>query len=262
MTRFLPKILIMAAILTASGLSIQDGQAASPARGENKPAVHSKKSTATHKKHTRKHKKHRFKKVHANKRVSKLKAITVLREYLPEIADLHEAKAKGQPASSVPVPDNFDTRSPFSDAGLRYDLVKNIDTWLGTRYRYGGSSKRGVDCSGFTSAVVSATLKRAFTGSSRVQAARFVPIFDTDSLQFGDMVFFTGRNKRANRIGHVAIFLGNGVFAHSSTGRGVLYSHITEGYYTERFRWGGRFMSEDYPVERIVHAHVEVGQTD
>ena len=259
MTRFFRKFLIMAAILIASGLLIQPGQAAGHPRGEKKTSVHAKKATVKHNRSSKKSKKSGIKKTRATKRVSKQKALTVLREYLPEYADLHEAKAKGQPIPFLPVPDNFDTRSTFSDAGIRYDLVKNIETWLGTRYRFGGASKRGIDCSGFTSAVMSATLKRAFTGSSRVQAARFVPIFDTDSLQFGDMVFFTGRNKRASRIGHVGISLGKGVFAHSSTGRGVLYSHITEGYYTERFRWGGRFMQQDYPVERLVHASAQAG---
>ncbi|MDH7514814.1 MAG: C40 family peptidase [Bacteroidota bacterium] len=167
----------------------------------------------------------------------------MLREYLPEIADIHETKVKGKGFSYISVPVTFDSRSPFADPFLRYDLLRNIDKWLGTRYRYGGSTSRGVDCSGFTSAVMSATLRTTFAGSSHVQAARFTPIFSVDSLQFGDMVFFSGRNRKSNRIGHVGVYLGNGVFAHSSTGRGVIYSHISEGYYTERFRWGGRFIA-------------------
>jgi cell wall-associated NlpC family hydrolase len=259
MTRKAFRFLKLAALLLASGILVQTLHASSPPAGTKRAAITAGKA-ATKKSH-KKHLSRKYKKRHAHKslkakgkRVSKEKALTVLREYLPEYADLHEAKTAGSSIPFLPVPDNFDTRSPFANSSLRYDLVKNIDTWLGTRYRFGGSSKRGIDCSGFTSAVMSATLKQAFLGSSRVQAQRFVPIFNTDSLQFGDMVFFTGRSKRADRIGHVAIFLGNGVFAHSSTGRGVLYSHISEGYYTARFRWGGRFLSSHY-----VTAQAEVG---
>ena len=260
MTRKTLRALILAVVLLVTGILVQTLHASGPPAGNKKTTITARKASTKsnrHKKRAYKNKRRHAHKVSRVKRVSREKALTVLREYLPEYADLHEAKTASSATPFLPVPDNFDTRSPFASPALRYDLVKNINTWLGTRYRYGGSSKRGIDCSGFTSAVVSSTLKQAFYGSSRVQASRFIPIFDTDSLQFGDMVFFTGRNKRADRIGHVAIFLGKGVFAHSSTGRGVLYSHITEGYYTERFRWGGRFMSSHY-----VSAQAEVGSVN
>jgi len=129
---------------------------------------------------------------------------------------------------------------------LRAELIKNIDNWLGTSYRYGGKSRRGIDCSGFTSVVVNSTLDVSFSGSSRWQSKQLEPIFITDSLQFGDMIFFSGTNRRSPRIGHVGIYLGNGVFAHASSRRGVVYSHITDGYYTERFRWGGRFVNSGF----------------
>lgn len=194
------------------------------------------------------------KKSRASKAVSKEKAMAVLREHLPSYADIHETKLETLNAVSLPLPSNFDSRSPYASLPLRFELLRNINDWLGTRYRYGGSSKKGVDCSGFVSNVVSATLKKDFSGSSRVMAARFTPIFDTDSLQFGDVIFFTGRNRRARNIGHVGVYIGDGVFAHSSTGRGVLYSHITEGYYAERFRWGGRFMRTTVPATAAGHS--------
>jgi hypothetical protein len=202
-----------------------------------------KKQNAKKKFHKRSHRK--AKRTSASKGLPKEKAIAVLREHLPNYADLHETKLQTLNAISLPLPANFDTRSPYASLPLRFELLRNINEWLGTRYRFGGSSKRGVDCSGFASNVVSATLKHAFSGSSKVMADRFTPILNVDSLQFGDMIFFSGRNRKANRIGHVGVYIGAGVFAHSSTGRGVLYSHITEGYYSERFRWGGRFLKND-----------------
>ena len=179
----------------------------------------------------------------------KERALSVLREYLPRYADILEAEmvrfedAFYTGSSLLPIKTDYDVRSPFANPFMRLQLMQTINDWLGTRYRYGGRSKNGVDCSGFTSQVITHTLGRNFTGSSRVQAARFTPITNPDSLQFGDLIFFTGTSRRSKNIGHVGIYMGGGVFAHSSTSIGVTFNHITDGYYTRRFRFGGRFVN-------------------
>jgi cell wall-associated NlpC family hydrolase len=177
----------------------------------------------------------------------KERALSVLREYLPRYADILEAElvrfedAFYSGSSLLPIKSDYDVRSPFANPFMRLQLVQVINEWLGTGYRYGGRSKSGVDCSGFTSQVITETLGRSFAGSSRMQATRFTPICDADSLQFGDLVFFTGTSRRSKTIGHVGIYMGGGVFAHSSTSIGVTFNHLTDGYYTRRFRFGGRF---------------------
>ena len=191
----------------------------------------------------------RISKAEKKRLARKERALSVLREYLPRYADILEAEmvrfedAFYGGSSLLPIKTNFDVRSPFANPFMRLQLMQVINNWLGTRYRYGGRSKAGVDCSGFTSQVMTEALGRDFYGSSRVQAARFNPITNPDSLQFGDMIFFTGTSRRSNRIGHVGIYLGNGIFAHSSTSIGVTFNHITDGYYSRRFRFGGRFMN-------------------
>lgn len=207
--------------------------------------VSAKKTVGSKKKKARKAKKAKARKSKKSSGVTREQSISVLRKYLPDYADLHETKNAEVTRLYVSVPATFDYRSPFASSELRAELISTIDQWLGVRYRYGGNSHRGVDCSGFTSAVVSNTLDPDFRGNSRWQAQQLMPVFNTDSLQFGDLVFFAGRAKKSKRIGHVGIYIGNGVFAHSSTGRGVIYSHITDGYYTTRYRWGGRFLSHD-----------------
>jgi cell wall-associated NlpC family hydrolase len=188
--------------------------------------------------------------VEKRKTARKVRAIAVLREYLPRYADILEAQMVRfeevffSGSSVLPVTQDFDPRSPFVNPVMRLQLMQSIDNWLGTRYHYGGRSKRGIDCSGFTSKVMTETLGREFRGSSRMQARQFTPIFALDSLQFGDIIFFTGTNRHSRRIGHVGIYLGGGVFAHASTSRGVTFNHITDGYYERRYRFGGRFVSE------------------
>ncbi len=86
---------------------------------------------------------------------------------------------------------------------------------------------------------------KVFAGSSRAQAQN-VERVELHELQFGDLMFFTGRNRQSDKIGHVGIYIGNGVFAQSSTNSGVIYTHISSGYYSERFRYGGRIISADF----------------
>ncbi|MBE0645786.1 MAG: C40 family peptidase [Bacteroidetes bacterium] len=193
----------------------------------------------------------------------KERALSVLREYLPRYADILETEmvrfedAFYGGSSLLPIKTNFDARSPFTNPFMRLQLMQVINDWLGTRYRFGGRSKAGVDCSGFTSKAMTEALGHDFIGSSRVQAAQFSPIISVDSLQFGDIIFFTGTSRRSNRIGHVGIYLGNGVFAHSSTSVGVTFNHLSDGYYSRRYRFGGRFTnSPASDIERAgVYAH-------
>lgn len=128
----------------------------------------------------------------------------------------------------------------FSNTFLREKLLTNILLWLGTPYKMAGSSKKGIDCSNFVAQMIRQTLHINFPANAQTQSRYFSPIYHLDSLTFGDLLFFTGRNSKSNRIGHVGIYLGNGIFAHSSTGKGVIITHITEGYYQQRFRFGGR----------------------
>lgn len=223
-------VLILAIIIC--GLSFTAGSIAEPIKALKK-APHQVRTTSHKKYHKAKHKKLR--------RVPAAKSMALLRQYLPELGDVDKTKPV-QKDELIAVPLGFDFRSPFYSADVRWKLLGNIHRWLGTGYRYGGGSKRGIDCSGFTSVVITSAIGQSFSGSSYIQA-RKVERVEIDELQFGDLIFFTGRNRKSGRVGHVGIYIGNGVFAHSSSDRGVSYTHISEGYYSQRFLFGGRIIS-------------------
>lgn len=127
----------------------------------------------------------------------------------------------------------------FSAISFRNNLIKNIINWLGTPYRYGGKSMKGVDCSGFTSNVINETIgEKVLVGSSRMQTKLVRKVFSKDSLQIGDLIFFA-KTKISKKINHVAIYLGNNLFAHSSTSKGVVVSKFDSNY-SNRYRFGGR----------------------
>jgi len=66
-------------------------------------------------------------------------------------------------------------------------------------------------------------------------------ISEKDELKFGDLVFFDTR--RSVKPGHVGIYLGDNLFAHASSSKGVTISSINSSYYENRFM-GGRRVSK------------------
>ncbi len=116
------------------------------------------------------------------------------------------------------------------------DLLREIVSWLGTPYRYGGTSRSGADCSGFALQVY----KEVYgINLARVTAnmAQHSTRVNRRNLREGDLVFFriSGR-----KISHVGIYISNNKFAHASTSRGVIISDLDENYYNDRFAFGGR----------------------
>ena len=138
------------------------------------------------------------------------------------------------------MPDRY--KPVFDDILKKAELMTTITGWLGTRYTWGGRSRKGVDCSNFTSLVMEESIGLRIPAGAAYQARIFDKIKKVDNLRFGDLIFFTGSNWRSSRIGHVGIYIGNGVFAHASSWkrRGVVYSHISQSNYLKRYRFGGR----------------------
>ncbi|MCX7880308.1 MAG: NlpC/P60 family protein [Ignavibacteria bacterium] len=135
----------------------------------------------------------------------------------------------------------------FSDLYLKEKLFRNILLWLGTPYKLGGSTRKGIDCSNFVARILKETLNVNFPANAQTQARLFKKVTcNLEELSFGDLLFFTGRNRKSKKIGHVGIYLGNGIFVHSSTSRGVIVTHISEGYYSQRFRFGAVIEPSNY----------------
>lgn len=115
-------------------------------------------------------------------------------------------------------------------------LLDAVDEWYGVRYRVGGTSKSGVDCSGFTVAVYAAAYGMMLPRVSRDQYQLSRKISTTE-LKEGDLVFF---NTNGRGVSHVGVYLGNNKFIHASVSRGVMVSDLFETYYLRRFVGAGR----------------------
>jgi cell wall-associated NlpC family hydrolase len=131
-----------------------------------------------------------------------------------------------------------------SDAGLREpnrvpgQIQKQLETeyqrWQGTRHRMGGSSRSGVDCSGFVKAVYKNIFMMDLPRTTQAQATLGRPVKKTD-LQAGDLVFF----KPPSYPRHVGIYLSNSEFIHASKTKGVTISRM-DPYYWDKYFWTAR----------------------
>ncbi|MFM6925403.1 MAG: C40 family peptidase [Ferruginibacter sp.] len=114
-------------------------------------------------------------------------------------------------------------------------LFKEIEKWMGTRYRYGGATEKGIDCSAYAGTLVHSVFGLVLPRTARDQYANCIKL-DKEQLQQGDLVFFNTRGG----ISHVGLYLGNGYFTHASTSIGVTISNLSETYWNKKFISGGR----------------------
>jgi len=114
-------------------------------------------------------------------------------------------------------------------------LFKEIEKWIGTRYRYGGATEKGIDCSAYSGTLVHRVFGLVLPRTARDQYANCIKL-DKEELQQGDLVFFNTRGG----ISHVGLYLGNGYFTHASTSIGVTISNLSETYWSRKFVSGGR----------------------
>ena len=109
--------------------------------------------------------------------------------------------------------------------------------WIGTPYRWGGESRRGIDCSAFVRAFMRDNLGVDLPRATAGQQFEGVSIRKDDLLP-GDLVFFRRRSVR-----HVGVYLGDGEFIHASSSRGVTVSSLSEGYYQDAYWMARRVLS-------------------
>lgn len=115
-------------------------------------------------------------------------------------------------------------------------LSEQQHEWKGTRYRLGGNSKSGIDCSGFMQVTFRDLFGISLPRTTKEQAKEGERISKRE-LRTGDLVFFnTGRGPNGK---HVGVYVKNGQFLHASTKGGVIYSDMDSPYWSKAF-WQAR----------------------
>ncbi len=115
-------------------------------------------------------------------------------------------------------------------------LFTFINEWYGVKYKYGGKTKKGIDCSAFTSVLYHDVYKKQLDGTA---ASIFYQCknLSKNNLTEGDLVFFKIENDNIN---HIGIYLQNNKFVHASTKKGIMIDDLDEAYYKKYFFKAGR----------------------
>lgn len=150
-------------------------------------------------------------------------------------------KTVGKTAGTSKIFSQTQKRYPSSLANSKEAIARlgqQHQEWKGTRYRLGGTSKKGVDCSAFTQLTLRDLFGINIPRTTTDQANTGVKVAKSD-LKTGDLVFFkTGRGPNGK---HVGIYVDNGQFLHASTKGGVIYSDLNSPYWSKTYWQARRF---------------------
>lgn len=118
-------------------------------------------------------------------------------------------------------------------------MYQFIYDWIGTPYRLGGNTKKGIDCSAFAAELYEQVFNTSIGSNSRNIYSN-VDKVSKNNLQPGDFVFFKIRSKN---ISHVGVYIGDNKFAHASSSRGVMVSDLNDAYWKRYYYNGGRALT-------------------
>ncbi|MFH0976434.1 MAG: C40 family peptidase [Spirochaetota bacterium] len=126
---------------------------------------------------------------------------------------------------------NIKTKQLFFPEDKRDEIVETAKKYIGSKYKGGGNTPDGFDCSGFTMFVYKqSSLNIPRKARSQYFSGKRITI---KTAKPGDLVFFTLTN---SRISHVGIYLGDNNFIHSpNIGKSVSYASLDTPYWKRRY---------------------------
>lgn len=126
------------------------------------------------------------------------------------------------------------------------NILSEATTYLGTPYRYGGTTRSGIDCSAFVLSVFGAAVGMSLPRVAAEQSQEGESI-DKTELKRGDLVFFSHGRGRISHVGIVEEVTADGEikFIHSATSRGVMVSSLNDKYWGPRYKFAKRVVKEN-----------------
>jgi len=150
-----------------------------------------------------------------------------------------------KPTEKIADPDNLASEYFSQIMGVALSATSNLKLyefvydWIGTPYRLGGGTKKGIDCSGFAFELYNKVFSTLIGNNSRNIFSMVNPISKSE-LKEGDLVFFKIGSRS---ITHMGVYMGNNKFVHASTSKGVMISDLDEAYWRRYYYKGGRLLA-------------------
>ncbi|MGC6432263.1 MAG: C40 family peptidase [Jejuia sp.] len=137
--------------------------------------------------------------------------------------------------SEAPKDSNFEVKP--SELSTSSKIINYSKQFLGTRYKWGGTTKRGMDCSGLV--FESFRAHNIYLPRISRDMAKKGEKIELKNVVKGDLLFFkTGKNRR-NAINHVGLVIdikNNAIsFIHATTSKGVIISSLNDSYWKSAF---------------------------
>ena len=118
-------------------------------------------------------------------------------------------------------------------------LESFVMEWYGVRYKLGGSTKNGIDCSQYTKKLYWEVYGKKL-GNNCAEQWKQTTRIKKDSLMVGDIVFFMSKDSPSGW--HCGLYLGKDTFSHAANIKeGVKISGLSEPRYLRSYKGAGRF---------------------
>ncbi|HUH34636.1 MAG TPA: NlpC/P60 family protein [Moheibacter sp.] len=155
---------------------------------------------------------------------------------------LNEVKPVSPKREKTAIEEITDIHKMFTHSFVS-QLLSEAESYLGVPYRYGGNSRKGIDCSAFVQSVFQIFDHQL----PRVSAAQSQEgyVVSNDELRAGDLVFFATNGR--GRVSHVGIVHnvsdeGDVEFIHASTSQGVIVTPLKSDYWAKRYLYAKRII--------------------
>jgi len=141
-----------------------------------------------------------------------------------------DSKVTGIDSTAIKVPISVSSSSKAND------IINTALTYSGVRYKFGGTTNKGMDCSG----LLYVSFKEHDIVIPRIsnEIANEGKRIRVHQVEKGDLLFFktTRKGKKINHVGLVVAVEDDEIkFIHASTSRGVIVSSLREGYWNYAF---------------------------
>lgn len=129
---------------------------------------------------------------------------------------------------------HFIVNEDITNNSIVIDLMQVTNEWKGVPYKFGGISKRGVDCSGFVQTIFKDIVQLPRTAYAQY---KFLKKITKDELRVGDVVFFKNGKGHVHHVGIIyKIEDGEIEFIHSSSSKGVSIAKLNSGYWSKKIQ--------------------------